>query len=368
MKRQLILPIFLLIALVTGFANALLAFQINSLFFCLLPLWAFAFGYFSSSKMGALIGLLSAFLLFMGYTTTISFLLISTSSLDNMPIDYIYNFIVGGWCLCLIGYGVPLVKRSLVTKGIKSPEAAALLIILVLLVSWCTFLSLPKYTYYYQVIFESSEGLTNLELCLPVAAISDQPYTEIFNHPLWDSRVELTEDYSLELADTEHGIMLKLRIADLSVGVNESERQVSLLPGIDNMTKPAFEKYPYTENVIFKMSGISFTSYQELELLPKYDTQAINLSSDERFIWFSGVSARETVEKFTVPLKATADRDADIRISLECTSSREANINFVNWKTECYSERLRFETLISNEWVLAGGQAERYIIGGGGGD
>lgn len=349
MKRQLITPIFLLIALITGCANALLVFQINSLFFCLLPLWAFAFGYFAPSKMGSLIGLLSAFLLFVGYTTTISFLLISTlTSNNNMPIDYIYNFIVGGWCLCLIGYGVPLVKRSLVTKGIKSPEVAALLIILVLLVSWCTFLSLPKYTYYYQVIFKSSESLTNLELYLPVAAISDQPYTEIFNHPLWDSRVELTEDYSLELADTEHGIMLKLHITDL-----------------DNMTKPAFKKYPYVENVIFKMSGISFTSYQELELLPKYDTQAINLSSDERFIWFSGVSARETVEKFTVPLKATADRDADIMISLECTSSRGANINFVNWKTECYSERLRFDTLISDEWVLAGGQAERYIIGGG---
>lgn len=346
MKRQLIPPILLLIALVTGFANALLAFQINSLFFCLLPLWAFAFGYFFSSKMGSLIGLLSGFLLFVGYTTTISFLVRSTLTLNDMPIDYIYNFIVGGWCLCLIGYGAPFVKRK-----IRSIKASAVLIFLVLLVSWCTFLSLPTYRYYYQVIFESSEGLPDLELYLPVGAISEEPYTEIFNHPLWDPRVRLTEDYSLELADTEHGMMLKLYIAD-----------------IDNMPKPAFEKYPYVENIIFKMSGISFTSYKELELLPKYEAQVINRVSDERFVWFIRVSARETVEEFTVPLKATSDQDADIMISLECTSSRGANINFANGKSEYYSERLRFETLISDEWALAGGQAERYIIVGGGGD
>jgi hypothetical protein len=46
-----------LIALGIGFANAFLAFHVQSLFFCLLPLLAFTFGYFSSSKKGSLIGL-----------------------------------------------------------------------------------------------------------------------------------------------------------------------------------------------------------------------------------------------------------------------------------------------------------------------
>lgn len=42
------------VALVAGFANAYLAFQLNSLLFGLVPLGAFVFGYFASRKTGLL--------------------------------------------------------------------------------------------------------------------------------------------------------------------------------------------------------------------------------------------------------------------------------------------------------------------------
>jgi hypothetical protein len=53
-----------LLALVVGFVSAFITAGLHSLFFCLVPLLAFAFGYFSSWKGG----LLSGFLLFLGYT------------------------------------------------------------------------------------------------------------------------------------------------------------------------------------------------------------------------------------------------------------------------------------------------------------
>jgi len=55
----------LLIAMLLGIASALLAFKFHSLFYCLIPIWAFALGYFTSWRWG----LLAGFLLFTGYET-----------------------------------------------------------------------------------------------------------------------------------------------------------------------------------------------------------------------------------------------------------------------------------------------------------
>lgn len=52
----------LFIAIIPGVASALLAFHYHSLFYCLLPVWALALGYFTSWRWG----LLAGFLLFTG--------------------------------------------------------------------------------------------------------------------------------------------------------------------------------------------------------------------------------------------------------------------------------------------------------------
>jgi hypothetical protein len=138
-NTKICLPI---VALVIGFANACLAFQVHSLLFCLLPLLAFALGYFSSSWKT---GLLSSFLLFIGYTTATAFMRVPPSSFD--PVEYLINFIYGGFILCIIGCGAPTVKR-----GIKHFKAISVIVLLALLVSWGGFLSFPRYSYCYQVI------------------------------------------------------------------------------------------------------------------------------------------------------------------------------------------------------------------------
>lgn len=304
--KKLYIP---LIALAVGFANALLAFHVHSLFFCLLPLWAFAFGYFSTWKTG----LLSGFLLFIGYTTAIS-LILSASPADyplgyiyNFFLDYIYNFFLGGWLLCVIGGGAPMVKRKL-----RSLQATAVLVILVFLVSWCGYLSLPGSSYYYQVIIESSEDLSDIELYLPIGATSEGPYTEIFNHPHYRPGVGLTKDYSLELVDTEHGKMLKLDIADLEQPWNGPQ-------------------YPYVGNVIFSMGQ---APRENPQLTPRYGAQGGN---------------------FRVPLKVVSGQEAEVKVTMWNQTPRGAYINFRVSKGETYTEHIGVDTVTSDEWTFVDG-------------
>jgi hypothetical protein len=222
-----------------------------------------------------------------------------------MPIDYIYNFILGGWCLCLIGYGAPFVRGK-----IRSIKAGAVLIFLVLLFSWCTFLSLPTYSYYYQVIIDSSENLIDIELYLPIGATSEGPYTEIFNHPLRNPRAKLTEDYSLELVETEHGTMLKLDIA--------------------NLEKP-WNIPPYVGNVIFSMRQ---APRENPQLTPRYGAQG---------------------NDFRIPLKVVFDQEAEVNVTMWNQTSRGVGINFVASKGETYTEYFKRDIVASDEWTFADG-------------
>ncbi|MFU8796657.1 MAG: hypothetical protein ACNA7X_05125, partial [Dehalococcoidia bacterium] len=144
-SRSVYLPIT---AVVLGFGNALAAFQLHSMLFCLLPLWAFVFGYLSSRRTG----LLSGFLLFMSYTTATTFMRWPISQFE--PLEYLFNFISGGFVLCIIGYGAFSVRR-----GVKNFRSIGVLVLAALLVGWCVFLSLPRYTLTCWATITSSERL-----------------------------------------------------------------------------------------------------------------------------------------------------------------------------------------------------------------
>lgn len=325
MSKKIYLPI---IALTIGFANACVAFQVHSMLFCLLPLWAFLLGYFSSWKTG----LLSSFLLFVGYTTVTAFMSVPISSFD--PADYLLNFIWGGFILCIIGCGAPLVRR-----GVKSFESIGVLVLLALLLVWCGFLSFPRYSYCYQVIIGSSKNLDDLELYLPLVAVAQEPYAEIFNHPVQlagSFKGGLLEDYSLEITDTEYGKMLKFGIPGLEAG--------------------APEPYPYVGSIIFDM--LSHAPHEELQFMPKYDVQEVKVIHSERFLGPMRVKARELVQEFRVPIKVSSDTEAKIKIYyLQCFYARGGGINFTNGKNEGYSETVKLETTTSNEWILVAGEA-----------
>ncbi len=345
--KRIYVPI---IALAIGFANACLAFQVHSMLFCLLPLWAFAFGYFSSSWKT---GLLSSFLLFIGYTTATAFMRVPISFFD--PVDYLFNFVYGGFILCLVGCGAPTVKR-----GAKSFKSIGTLIILVLLVSWCGYLSFPKYSYCYQVIIESSEDLANLELYLPRGAISQEPYMEIFNHPhrppkgITESELGLIKDYSFKVVDTEHGEMLKLDIPGLQEKFKPGEETVKLGPKPPTPAEITPESYPYVGSIIFDMSH---APHEKLQFLPKYEAEEVKVLHSERFMGPMRVRAREAVEEFKVPLKVSADKEAEVEIWLNHHCGRRMAINFTISKGESYSETVSLQAVTSDEWILADGEA-----------
>lgn len=331
MKKKICLPI---IALAIGFANACLVFQVHSMLFCLLPLLAFAIGYFSSSWKT---GLLSSFLLFIGYTTATAFMRVPIHSFDVA--DYFMNFFYGGFILCIIGCGAPTVKR-----GAKSFKSIGTLIILVLLVSWCDYLSFPKYSYCYQVIIDSSENLDDLELYLPLGAISQEPYMEIYNHPHQTpggmTESMLIRDYSLEEVDTEHGKMLKLGVPSL----------IEKWPG-KVVPEPS---YPYGGSIIFDMSH---APHEKLQFLPKYEAEEVKVVHSERFMGPMRVRAREVVEEFKVPLKVSADKEAEVEIWLNHPGGRHMAINFTISKGESYSETVSLQAVTSDEWILTDGEA-----------
>jgi len=187
------LLLFSLLALIAGFAEAFITAGVHSLFFILLPLTAFAFGYFSSWRRGLFYG----FLLFCSYTFAISIIWWGADSPNLLyPFPSIYAFFAGGFGLLLIGALSPMVR-----KNIRSFVSIFALVILSVMTISCGCSAMPHYGYYYQIIIQSSENLTNLEIYLPTGAVSGEPYEELYEQPL-DVPGHLTEDFTSELVDT----------------------------------------------------------------------------------------------------------------------------------------------------------------------
>jgi hypothetical protein len=170
MKKRY-LPI---IALVAGFIWAFVAAGVHSILFALVPLLAFAFGYFSTWRWG----LLNGFLLFLGYTMATAIMWRDILNAINL-LTYFYTFTSGGFSLFLIGALAPLVK-----KGIRNFGSIVVIILLAATLSWCAYDALPTYSYYYQVIVHSSENIDDLELYLPIGTVNEEPYVELYNNPL----------------------------------------------------------------------------------------------------------------------------------------------------------------------------------------
>jgi len=235
--------------------------------------------------------------------------------------DYITNFIYGGFFLCIVGPLAPTVKR-----GVKNFKFISVLILLVLLVSWCGYRSFPRYSYCYQVIVQSSEDLNDLELYLPLGTVAQQPYTEIYDHPFLSPQLPtqpatgLEAEYHLEIIDTEYGEMLKLGIPGLVERYKPDEETSKLGPKPPMPVDIALEPYHYDRSIIFDMSnpwGISHVPHERLQFLPKYNVRGIEVVySEQLFIGSIRVRAREVVEQFNVPLKVTSGKETELEIWL----------------------------------------------------
>ena len=326
-----------LIALAAGFISAFLTAGVHSMLFVLLPLLAFAFGYFSSWRWG----LFNGFLLFLGYTIATALMWFGIGPNLIYPLQYFYAFIFGGFSLLLIGALAPLAR-----KGFRKFGSVVVLIILAFFVVWCGFQALPTYSYYYQVIIHSSENIDDLELYLPLAHVSGNIYQDLLANPLDDPMAPLTRDYNLEIVDAEHGPMLKFVV---------NEMQWTKHP-----------EFPYVGNVIFWEPGRSGNRLTELimpwqresaphqliKLMPRYDVVPVNTVESQEFIGPVKVRESMVVEEFKVPIMVKSGTDAEFELRLENRTGRSGWINFTYSKSNTYTELIRCEGKTGDNWVL----------------
>jgi len=325
-----------LIALVAGFIWAFIT-AVHSMLFALLPLVAFALGYFSSWERG----LLNGFLLFLGYTFATAMMWFGIGVNLFYPLQYFYAFVFGGFSLLLIGALAPLVR-----KGIRKIGSVVALIILTFSMVWCGFQACPTYSYYYQIIIHSSENLEDLELYLPLAYVSDNIYEDLLANPLDDPMAPLTRDFDLEIVDTEHGPMLKFVV--------------------NKMQWTKHPELPYVGNVIFWEPGRSGNRLTELimpwqrqsaphqliKLMPRYDVLPVNRVESQHSIGPVKVKESRIIEEFKAPVMVKSATDADFELRLENRTGRGGWINFTYGKSNTYTELIRYQGSTGDEWLL----------------
>ncbi|MDD5701613.1 MAG: hypothetical protein PHU23_06125 [Dehalococcoidales bacterium] len=315
-------------AIAIGFGLAFLAAGLSSFFFVLLPAVAFVFGYFSSWRWGLLCGLL----LFAGYTFTISLMWLGIDNINlSYPIPYIGAFLAGGFSMLLIGALAPQLR-----KGAKRAGSITALAVLVIFTGWAGYTAVPHYSYYYQVAVLSSENVNNLELYLPVGTVSGEPYVELYDQVL-DMPGDLTRNFTQELVDTEQGKMIKVTIPQLE-------------KTNDKVPVPR-----YHANIIF-WYGRGFwqkiVPFELIQLMPRSDVVQVNTVTSQRFL--GPVKSRESkvIERFNVPVKASASTQAQIKLTMWNRTDRGEAVNFTCTysKLDPYTERIDCNIQTDGEW------------------
>lgn len=326
-----------LIALVVGFIWAFITASVHSMLFSILPLLAFTFGYFSTWRWG----LLNGFLLFMGYTFATALMWFGIGPNLLYPLQYFFAFVFGGFSLLLIGTLAPTVR-----KGIRKIGPVVVISILTFFVVWCGSQAWPAYSYYYQIVIQSSENLEDLELYLPLAYVSGSVYEELLDNPLEDPMAPLTKDYQLETVGTGYGRMLKFIV---------NEMQWTKHPEL-----------PYVGNVIFREPGRSGNElmnlilpwqresapHQLIKLMPRYDAIPVNRVESQHSIGPVKVKESMVLEEFKVPIMVKSSTDAEFRLRLENRTDCGEWINFTYSKSNTYTELIIYEGRTSDEWLL----------------
>jgi len=321
--KKIYLP---LIALIAGFGLAFLAAGVSSYFFVLLPIMAFAFGYDSSWSWG----LLGGFLLYASYTFALSLIWWGATS-QNLYyfFPYILAFLGGGFSLLIIGALAPRVRN-----GLKRSGSIAVLAVLAIVAGWCGYTAIPHYSYYYQVVIQSPEDLTNLELYLPLGTVSSEPYVKLYGQE-FTMPGDFTEDFTQEIVDTEQGKMLKITLPALKK---------------EHVPEPR-----YTANIAFSR-GRAFwqkiVPFQLIQLKPKSDVIAIDAVTSRRFVGPVKSDQSKIIERFNVPVKVTADTPAQIKLTLWNRTDREEALFFtyIYSKSDPYIERINYDIPTNGEW------------------
>jgi hypothetical protein len=320
--KRIYLP---LLALVIGLLLAFLAAGVSSYFFVLLPISAFAFGYFSSWRLGLLCGSL----LFAGYTLMISVVWFGFNNPNLLyPTPYIGAFIMGGFGVLLTG-----ALASQLRKGLKRVGSIMALVVLAIIIGWCGYMAIPHYSYYYQVAVQSSENISNLELYLPIGTVSGEPYIKLYDQAL-DISGDYSGNFTREIVITEQEKMLKITIPELEK---------------DDVPVPR-----YTANIIF-WYGRSFWQkipFELIQLSPKSEVKKVGTVTSQRFL--GPIKSRETriIETFNVPVMAVGNKRAQVNLSIWNRTDRSEWLNFTYSKEYPYTERIDFTIQTDGGWEM----------------
>jgi hypothetical protein len=331
MKRKYLLLIVLpLIAIAFGFLSAYLTVHVHNIFFVLLPLLVFVLAYFSSWT-----GFLCGLLLFVSYTFTTVFL--QEGPWDDVFLGPGQNYFSeafghGGFILLCVGALAPLARTVIQKRGIRNVASVAVIVALVFLMVWCGSLAWTKartsYNHSYLISISSPKDI-DVELYLPVGAISGVIYEELYNNP------------SLEFVDTEYGQMMKLTFPELTISPSyrDYSRSVTFWNTVGH--EEAKEKVPR----------------KIIHLIPRYDVVPINkeLKEMREGEFFGPLKHSESTmnEKFKVPIMAKSSADAEYELMLQNITWRSDTINFAScYKLNNYAENMIYKGRTGNEWVL----------------
>ena len=250
----------------------------------------------------------------------------NNSNLLEYPLPYITAFIAGGFGILLIGVLSPMVR-----KGIKRADSIVVLVILAGMVGLCGYSAMPHYGYYYQVVIQSSENLSNLELYLPTGTVSGESYEELYNQ-VYSMPGHLTENFTHEIVDTEQGKMLKITIPELKK---------------DDVPEPR-----YTANIIFWQKS---APNELIRLMPRYDVEQVNMVISQQLMGPIKSSESLVVERFKIPVKIMASSQVPIKLTLWNRTDRGEAVNFTYSRSYPYTEHVNYDDMESMSYDLTTG-------------
>ncbi len=331
-----------LISLISGFLLALLAAGIHSSFFILLPVLAFIMGYFSSWRWG----LICCILLFSSYTFTIALMWEVRYAFVGIS-QYFGAFFGGGFSILLLGTLAPLVRN-----GIKKAGAIIVLVLLIVAVAGCSYLSIPRYSYNFGLNIMCTQ---NMELLIPTSAASDDMAERLLKSTKSHTSSYGQDWYDVQLQETEYGQMWHLKMYG-RMNANPDPKQTGRS---SNWYMRSNEVYSWPGKSPVKMIHIS----------PKLEIKEINKFEPDALSWPAVITQDEILEEFVMPVKVRTETATEFVIQIYYSVSKKSMINFGYTKTESYNESVQNPTWeTGNDWILLPMRAEHNKSVRGSGD
>jgi hypothetical protein len=332
--------LFPALSLVLGFGLALLAGGVYSTFFVLLPVLAFALGYFSPWRLG----LVDGFLLFLSYTFATALMWEVRWAFLGIP-QYMGAFIAGGFSLPLIG-----AMASFAGRGIRNIATIIVLVLLVGTVAGCGYLSVPRYRYSYGMNIMCKQ---DTEVFLPSTTASGGLPEKLLSSSKTFTGNNPPDYYGVEPVDTEYGKMWKL---NLNSHLSENP---SVIGRSSNWYRSSDELRAWPGNSPDNM----------LQLSPKYDNKIVNMTEPGNIAWPGFITDTRVLEKFNVPVKVKSDTPVEFQITLYSNVNRISGINFGYHKDEGYIETIDwFDGITGDSWIMVPAEAKHVVSVRGIGD